>query len=273
MNFDFSITFACYNQIEFTQLCIQSIQDSGYPLERVVVVDNNSRDETAAYLQTKPLGGLILNKANLGCGVAWNQGVLHFQSEWSIVMNNDIVVSKGWIEGMLVRAEELGLKLVCPAMVDGPNDYDFQTFSQMATAKMGNVSRQNLKHAVCMAIHRDVWNETGYFRPEPKLLGYEDTLFFHAFDQTKFRGAIVGSSWIHHFGSVTQKAMKKEKGLSERDDLGYRWNSKLLNMPWYERKWRKFQKKQLLGQFRRSEIENYGMTLHGTRVEGSFNWR
>ncbi len=77
----------------------------GTPLDRLIVVDNGSKDETRDYLSTLPLGGRIFNSQNLGCGVAWNQGALHLQSEWTIVMNNDVLVSPNWIENLIGAAE------------------------------------------------------------------------------------------------------------------------------------------------------------------------
>jgi len=49
---------------------------NGDDLSRLAIVDNGSTDGTQEYLQSLPLGGLILNKSNLGCGVAWNQGTM-----------------------------------------------------------------------------------------------------------------------------------------------------------------------------------------------------
>ncbi|WP_245395100.1 glycosyltransferase family 2 protein [methane-oxidizing endosymbiont of Gigantopelta aegis] len=71
---DYVVTFACYNQVEYTRQCIESMVRQGDDLSRLVVVDNGSTDDTRNYLQSLSLGGLILNSANLGCGVAWNQG-------------------------------------------------------------------------------------------------------------------------------------------------------------------------------------------------------
>lgn len=233
---DYTITFACYNQVDHTRICITSLVDTGVDLGRVVVVDNGSTDETRDYLRSLPLGDAIFNRSNLGCGVAWDQGALRFQSEWTIVMNNDIVATPQWLEGLIKTGESQGLKIISPAMIEGELNYDLITFAQAAQRDMGQSLRRGLQHAVCVAIHRDVWDAIGYFRPEPRLLGYEDTLFFHAANQQKIPSGISGASWIHHFGSITQKAMKKERGLDERDNLGYRWNSRLLHQSWLERK-------------------------------------
>src|SRR4051812_29137968 len=177
---DYAITFACYNQVDYTRQCVDSLVRHGYDLQRVVVVDNASSDDTSDYLGTLPLGGRILNRQNLGCGVAWNQGVLALQAEWTVVMNNDVVVSAGWLENLIAGAEARGVKVVSPALVEGPLDYDFDAFSSEASRRMADVARIGARHAVCMAIHRSVWDEVGYFQAMPSLWGYEDTLFFNA---------------------------------------------------------------------------------------------
>ncbi|MCA3172253.1 MAG: glycosyltransferase family 2 protein, partial [Burkholderiales bacterium] len=71
---DYALTFACYNQVDYTRQCVESLVKHGIPLSRVVAVDNGSTDDTVSYLQSLPLGARIFNKKNMSCGVAWNQG-------------------------------------------------------------------------------------------------------------------------------------------------------------------------------------------------------
>ena len=244
----------------------------GTPLDRLVIVDNQSTDSTRDYLMTLPLGGRIFNQHNLGCGVAWNQGALALQSEWSIIMNNDVLVSPHWIENLIQTAERLNLKVLSPALIEGPLDYDFDSFSAKASQNMKNVNRLGSKHAVCLAVHESVWMDVGYFQPVPKLLGYEDTLFFHELKKAGIQTAITGSSWLHHFGSITQTAMKLERGLSQKDGLANRYNYKLLNQSWLERKWAKYQTKQHQLQASKAELAAHGMSVHGLRKNNQFVW-
>jgi glycosyltransferase involved in cell wall biosynthesis len=268
----YSITFACYNAVEYTKLCINSLIKSGTPLDRVVVVDNASKDGTADYLSSLPLGGRIFNRQNMGCGTAWNQGALFHQSEWTVIMNNDIITPQGWIENLIGAAEQLNLKVASPAMIEGKLDYDFDVFSLSAQKKMGLVSRKYTQHAVCLAVHESVWHEVGYFQAVPKLLGFEDTLFFHELAKENISRAILGASWLHHFGSVTQSLMKQEKNLSLNQGLANRYNYRLLNQSWLERKWRKYQRKKQQNRWHDQELAQYGMTLHGQRKNNSFEW-
>ena len=267
-----AITFACYNQSHYTRQCVDSMIRHGQDLSRLVVVDNGSHDDTRAYLQSLPLGGLIFNQDNLGCGVAWNQGVLALQADWSIIMNNDVLVSAGWLDNLILAAEEHGLKVISPAMIEGELDYDFDSFAVNAGEKMKQAVRLGSGHAVCLAVHRSVWMEVGYFQPVPKLMGYEDTLFFNDIEKAGIACGISGHAWLHHYGSVTQTAMKLERGLSEKDELGYRYNHRLLRQSWLERKLKKLARTRQNRAWRDAEVQQYGMSMHGLRESGDFRW-
>lgn len=245
----------------------------GLDLSRLVVVDNGSTDDTREYLKTLSLGGLILNQANLGCGVAWNQGALALQAEWTIIMNNDVIVSKNWIENLIETAEKNNLKVISPSLIEGELDYDFEDFSTQANLKMQNALRLGARHAVCLAVHQSVWLEVGYFQPIPKLLGYEDTMFFNELTKANIATGITGASWLHHFGSITQSAMKQERGLSQKDNLGYRYNYRLLKQSWLTRKLNKIKRNSQLKAWRNEELAQFGMSMHGVRVGGQFVWQ
>lgn len=270
--YDYSITFACYNQVDYTRRCVESLVRHGTDLGRVIAVDNGSSDATREYLASLPLGGRVLNKVNLGCGVAWNQGALALQSDWTIVMNNDVLVSAGWIEGLLGAAEARGLKLASPALIEGPDDYPVDDFLASAAAKMRDALRPGAPHAVCVAIHKSVWMDVGYFASVPKLWGYEDTLFFHAARKAGIASGMTGASWLHHFGSITLSALKRERGLSGKQGLSDRRAYRLLHESWLARKLQKARRLRELREWRAEELARYGMTLHGVRDEGTFRW-
>ena len=269
----YAITFACYNQLEYTKMCIDSMIKHGLDLSRLVVVDNGSTDDTCSYLETLPLGGLIFNQANLGCGVAWNQGALALQAEWSIIMNNDVIVGEHWIENLIETAEKNNLKVISPSLIEGELDYDFEEFSTKAHLKMAKTVRFGARHAVCLAVHQSVWLEVGYFQPIPKLLGYEDTMFFNELAKANIATGITGASWLHHFGSITQSAMKQERGLTQKDNLGYRYNYRLLKQSWLTRKLIKLKKVRQEKKWSAAELKQFGLTMHGLRMHGEFVWK
>ena len=268
----YSITFACYNAVKYTRLCIESLIRHGTPLDRVVIVDNGSTDETRPYLESLPLGGRVFNKKNMGCGVAWNQGALYQQAEWSIIMNNDVLVSSGWIDSLIHVAQKTGLKIVSPALIEGQLNYDFDQFASQAARTMQHALRDGNPHAVCLAVHESVWMDIGYFQPMPKLWGFEDTLFFHAARNAGLPMAMTGASWLHHFGSITQSELKRERGLPETKGLSDRFNYRFLHQSWLARKLQKRRKLTSLKAWRAQELEQFGMTMHGIREDEQFRW-
>ena len=267
-NYSYAITFACYNQLEYTRQCVDSMIKHGTPLDRLIVVDNGSRDDTRGYLEKLPLGGRIFNSENLGCGVAWNQGALALQADWTIIMNNDVLVSAKWIENLIGAAIDNNVSVMSPSMIEGKLGYDFESFVTEASPKMKLAVRMGWCHAVCLAVHKSVWLNIGYFQPVPKLLGYEDALFFNEMEKAKIPNATTGASWLHHYGSITQSAMKRERGLKENDDLAYRYNHRLLQQSWLTRKLNKLNRQRQLTDWKNQELSAYGMTMQG-RCNGS----
>ncbi len=269
---NYSVTFATLNCLDYTKQCVDSLIRSGTDRSKIVAVDNASTDGTQEYLRSMNLGHTILNKANLSCGAAWNQGILANQSEWTIVMNNDIIVPDDFARRLIQYAIDNNLKLVSPARVDGTLDYDYDSFYRGAESEMSNVARIGSSNAICMCMHWSLFMQIGFFRANPTLLGFEDGLFYNAVRQSKIQHATTGKVWIHHFGSVTQDHMKMVLGIPGKEVLVKVNDRKLYNQSWLERKIYRHQLKRSYQHWRSEEIANHQMTLHGVRQNNEFIW-
>jgi GT2 family glycosyltransferase len=269
---NYTVTFATLNCLDYTKQCIDSLLASGVDASRIVAVDNASSDGTQQYLQQGDLGAVILNRQNLSCGTAWNQGILAQQSEWTIVMNNDIVVAPGFAERLIDFATSNQLQLVSPARIDGRADYDFPQFAEKAQLTTTNAERRGSSNAICMCIHWSLFNQIGFFRANPTLLGFEDGLFYNEVRKHGIAHATTGSVWVHHFGSVTQEHMKMVLGIQSKDVLVKVNDRKLYGQSWLERKLLRRNLKRSHIKWRSQELRDYGMTLHGTREKNEFVW-
>lgn len=270
---NYTITFACYNQLDYTKQFIASLDRDEVDFLRIVAVDNGSTDGTREWLQAQGFGAVILNDRNLGCGAAWNQGALAIQSKWTVVMNNDVVCAKGWLANLLAAAESNQLHVASPALVEGDLNYDFSAWVNKAQAAMSGYVRLNVPHAVCMAIREDVWSEIGYFMPVPKLLGYEDALFFQRAIEANMRMATTADSWLHHYGQITQKALHLEKKLKQKEGLGSRNLMRLyLGQSWLARKVARHHRLALLKKVKAHELATYGMTVHALNNKSGDQW-
>jgi len=269
---NYSVTFATLNCLDYTKQCVDSLLVSGVDASRIVAVDNASTDGTQQYLQQRGLGAAILNRQNLSCGAAWNQGILAQQSEWTIVMNNDIVVAPGFAERLIDFAISNQLQLVSPARIDGTADYDFPLFAEQAQYTTAKAVRMGCSNAICMCIHWSLFNKIGFFRANPTLLGFEDGLFYNEVRRHGVAHATTGSVWIHHFGSVTQEHMKMVLGKKSQDILVKVNDRKLYGQSWLERKLYRHSLKRSHLKWREQELRDYEMTLHGTRDDNAFFW-
>jgi GT2 family glycosyltransferase len=269
---NYTVTFATHNCLEYTRLCVDSLLTSGVDATRIVAVDNASTDGTPEYLQKLHLGAAILNRQNLSCGAAWNQGILAQQSEWTIVMNNDIVVAPGFAQRLIDFAKENQLKLVSPSRIDGMADYDFPQFAEQAQTTTAQAVRWGSTNAICMCIHWSLFNQIGFFRADPRLLGFEDGIFYNEVRKHGISHATTGSVWIHHFGSVTQEHMKMVLGLQSQEVLVKVNDRKLYGQSWLMRKLYRYDLKRSHLAWRTQELRDYGMTLHGVRDKNAFVW-
>src|SRR5262249_39927341 len=101
-----TIIIITYNNLALTKLCIESIlRNTEYLNYEVVVVDNKSTDGTPAYLQElaalQQNLRLILNDQNHGFARANNQGIQSATGDYLVLLNNDTVVSPGWLSRLL----------------------------------------------------------------------------------------------------------------------------------------------------------------------------
>jgi GT2 family glycosyltransferase len=125
-----------------------------------------------------------------------------------------------------------------------------------------------------MAIREDVWAEIGYFMPVPKLLGYEDGIFFQRAKEAGVKTATTADAWLHHYGMTTQKALKLEMKLNQRDSLGNRNLMRLyMSQTWLERKIDRFKKRRLLKSATHYERYAYQISVHGLRSSSTFEWK
>ena len=274
MNKSYTVTFACYNQLDYTQQFIASLDREEVDFSRIVAVDNGSTDGTREWLQQQGFGAVVLNDRNLGCGAAWNQGALAIQSKWTVVMNNDVVSAKGWLRHLLTSAETNHLQIASPAMVEGELNYDFEAWVEDAQTKMAGYVRHGVPHAVCMAIRDDVWSEIGYFMPVPKLLGYEDAIFFQRAIEAGLKTGTCADSWLHHYGMTTQKALKLEMKIDQRDSLGNRNLMRLyMAQSWLSRKLSRYQRRNLIKAACEYELATYEKSVHALNNKSGGKWK
>jgi len=90
------IVLTC-NRLDVTKDCINSLIKYTSAID-LIVVDNGSTDGTVDWLASRKEVTLIRNDRNIGIPKARNQGIRASSTEYIVLMDNDITVSRGWLE-------------------------------------------------------------------------------------------------------------------------------------------------------------------------------
>jgi len=105
-----SIIIPSWNKVEFLSQCVKSVVNhTDWPFE-MIIVDNKSTDGSYEWLLACGLkfdGRCIKNSENKGFAIANNQGVSIAKGNFLLFLNNDTIVTDGWLTNMMnVFSEE-----------------------------------------------------------------------------------------------------------------------------------------------------------------------
>jgi N-acetylglucosaminyl-diphospho-decaprenol L-rhamnosyltransferase len=265
---DVSIVIPVFNQLAYTRQCLDSLGRAGMADSQIIIVNNASIDGTAEFLAARPEIRTITNPENRGCGFAWTQGAKLSGTTWTIVMNNDVLVPPGCIEGLISFAVEKNSDIVSPAMCEGEVDYDFPAHAADFMRRLKGAYRRDVAHGVCFMVHRHVFDAIGYFDGDPKLGGYEDDEYFRRARGAGLRLAMTGRAFLHHFGSITQKSIQA-KSSQKRKSLGDReYYRRKTGQTWPRRKIHQIKTALRTAWWKSTEMKNFGRTLWEKRVSG-----
>lgn len=259
---DISIVIPVFNQLAYTKGCVETLNQAGVADAQIIVINNASTDGTAEFLATHPQIRAVNNPVNTGCGPAWTQGSQMSQTDWTVVLNNDVLVPAGCLEALKDFAVENHYDIACPAMREGEANYDWRAHAAVFMEKMKPVRREAIGHGVCFMVHRRVFAAIGYFN---NFGGYEDDDFFRRARHGGFKLATIGGAWLHHYGSVTQKGMKFKNVMTREHRARYR---AAIGQTWLKHKVHLLRHGLRSLWWKQTERRRFGNTLKERQVDG-----
>ena len=96
-----SIVLVLFNQAPLTLLCLRSLVEHTDVSAEIIVVDNNSTDDSAAMMAKVAGAKLITNTDNVGFVHAVNQGAEIAQGKYILLLNNDALLQPGSLRAAL----------------------------------------------------------------------------------------------------------------------------------------------------------------------------
>ncbi|HBR02768.1 MAG TPA: hypothetical protein DD738_09165 [Ruminiclostridium sp.] len=225
-----SVIVLTYNNLAYNRQCIQSIfEKTAYPNFNVIIVDNQSTDGTRDYLQeldAKRIQNLqiIFNEENKGFAAGNNIGIHVARGDYVLLLNNDTIVTRGWITSMVKHMENDNTIGMCGSVTNSIGNeaqvmvkyHDIEgldEFSYNYTWKHMNEQWQdpNVLAFFCTLIKRGVIEKCGLLDESYKVGMFEDDDYAEEVKSAGYRLAIAEDSFVHHFGGSSFKRLKDKK--------------------------------------------------------------
>lgn len=205
-----SIVIPVFNQVAYTRQCLKFLEKyTDVPYE-LVIIDNASTDGTAAFLQGVR-ATVLTNGTNLGCAAAWNQGVKASRGRYVVLLNNDVLVTPGWLGRLVNFMAAAGHEIVSPAVRAGNLNYDLLPYAEAFARACARATRREVS-ACCMVIAREVFDRVGLFDEGFQVGTFEDVDFLWRARRAGVTMAMTGAVLVHHFGEVTQREVRRLLG-------------------------------------------------------------
>ncbi|MHB1421367.1 MAG: glycosyltransferase family 2 protein [Bacillota bacterium] len=210
-----SIIIPVYNGLNYTRQCIRSILDYTEPHFELIVVDNGSTDSSAKVLRSFSEVQLISNTTNLGFAAACNQGIDAAKGKYLLLLNNDTLVGRYWLENLLDCLESHpGIGLVGPhsnfSATTGIPDLSFsatdEIFDYMEDyndSDPGKWFEVQWLPGFCLLFKKDLVEIIGLLDQSYCYGFMEDVDFCMRAQQAGYRTVCAGDTFVYHYGSRT----------------------------------------------------------------------
>lgn len=247
-----SIIILPHNRLDQTKKCLKSISKHTPEPHEIIFVDDGSTGETSKWLKRRVRENnnwrLVENKEDPGFAKAVNQGMVACRGEYILILDCQVVVSTGWLAGMLEclnRDSDVGIvgpmsnHIAGPQLVVADEYRSVDYLDKYAERFRERYRHRRISHRTisgfCMLFRRTMAEKMGLFDESfgTVALGAEDFCLRAAL--AGYRNYIAGDVFVHRFedrnsignqpddGSINtgnRKILENKWVLSTQDPLG-----------------------------------------------------
>jgi GT2 family glycosyltransferase len=235
------IVIAVWNQPVFTKDCVESVISNTADVDyRLIIIDNASNDETKNYLESlKGLLGhkamVVRNEKNLGFVKAANQGLRLSDAPYVCLLNNDTLVTKGWLSEMIAVAQAVPqIGLVNPSSNNlgqkPAKGEPIESYAAKLTEFHGKFIEIGSAIGFCMMVKRSVIEKIGVFDEIYGMGNFEDTDYSRRAVKEGFLCVRACGAYVYH----------REGSSFGRDsvfDENFERNRQIYEFRWGKRRW------------------------------------
>ena len=249
-----SVIVVTYNNLEMTRACVESMfEKTAYADWELIVVDNDSSDGTPDFLRSlserRPSVRIVLNGTNRGFAAASNQGVRIATGQFVVFLNNDTVVTQGWLGRLLRHLGDPGVGMVGPVTNNIGNEAkieaayadmsDMEPFADTYTRQhTGRVFDIAVLALFCAAIGRALLDEVGMLDERYEIGMFEDDDLSRSVRARGYRVICAEDVFVHHVGRAAFRQLDAEvyQGIFDSNRKRYeeKWGE-----PWAPHRYRR----------------------------------
>jgi len=235
------IVVPVWNQPEFTKACIESIINNTADIDyRLIIIDNASNKETKHYLESlktsvKPPVFLVRNENNLGFVKAANQGMRLSEAPYICLINNDTLVTEGWLGEMIKVFEgSAQIGLVNPSsnnLGQRPDrDEAIESYAQKLKKESGSFFEIGSAIGFCMLIKKELIDKIGVFDEIYGMGNFEDTDFSRRAIKEGYICVRACAAYVYHREGTSF-------GRDKTFDENFERNRQVYEFRWGKRRW------------------------------------
>lgn len=214
-----SIIILNFNGKEYIRDCLNSVFSSHYPKFEIIVVDNASCDDSDYIIEKEfPYVKLVRNKKNLGFAAGNNIGIRVAKGDIVILLNNDTIVEKGWLEGImdtLTSSDEIGIvgsKILFPDKktiqhaggIIHPNALtNHYGYGEEDIGQYDMIMNVDYVTGASIGIKKEVFEKIGFLEESYYPAYYEETEFCYRAKLHGYRVVYTPKSVLYHYGSAS----------------------------------------------------------------------
>jgi O-antigen biosynthesis protein len=287
-----SIVVLTYNNLDLTRACLESIfGKTDDPAFEVIIVDNASQDGTVPFLKefetSHPQVRLILNEQNQGFAHGNNQGAAAAAGDYIIFLNNDTVVTRGWLTGLIGHLQDPQVGMVGPVTNASGNETRIRVDYTGLEGMDDFAVRYQSLHASqafeikmlpfqCVALRRPIFEEIGPLDEQFGLGTFEDDDYALRLKQKGYRILCAEDVFVHHWGSASFSQLPRLEYFTLFSENWTRFEHKW-DIKWYPPTFRQEfipeQLRQYLYDVLRLSFQVGGLEAELATLKGSNSWK
>lgn len=224
----FSIMIPSWNNLPYLRLCINSIQKNSGFAHEIIVHINEGSDGTLEWVKAQPGISYSYSKENIGICYALNSCRSLASTDYLVYLNDDMYVCPGWDIPLAEEIEKLNhpyfffsstaieVKATSSCSIEKNYGSTLENFNETELLKEFNtLPMRDWQGATWPPniVHKDIWDLVGGYSIEFSPGMYSDpdfSLKLWKLGVRLFKG--IERSRVYHFGSVSVKRIKKNKG-------------------------------------------------------------